>query len=110
VSPHAIADAIAALAAIGGLGGIASVLTSLTALRRHRDTATDIEAQMRPNHGTSMRDAIDRIEHGLDDLRDSHQDLSRRLGAELGALRRQSDREHADYDARLRHLEHHHAD
>lgn len=108
MTPPAIADAIAALATIGGLGGIASVLTALAALRHHRDTTRDIEAQMRPNHGTSLRDAIDRIEHGLDDLRDSHQDLTRRLGHEIGELRRTADREHADYDARLRHLEHHH--
>ena len=60
---------------------------------------------MRPDHGGSLRDAVDRIERGMDELRGEHRDLSRRLGHELGEVRRDLHQARTDHEIRLRRLE-----
>lgn len=112
-----LADTLAALSDLGGLAGLAAVLTALGTLRRaevhHAQTRQadearwlTVTAELQPNHGSSLRDAVSRIETSVDALSEGQADLARRLGHEIGEVRRAMDREHADYDARLRTLEH----
>ncbi len=77
----------------------------MAALRRHEAAAAEIRAEMRPDHGTSLRDAVDRIQHGVDELRTEHRDLNRRVGHELGEVRRDLHDVRTDHEARLRTLE-----
>lgn len=46
---------------VGGLGGLGALITSLTTIRRWKRVEADT-AQLRPNHGSSMADALHRIE------------------------------------------------
>ena len=57
---NAVAEVIAAT---GGLGGLAAALTSGAALLAARKT----RAQLEPNHGSSVKDQLNRIERSLDD-------------------------------------------
>jgi hypothetical protein len=45
------------------------------------DNLRSLHAEMQPNHGSSMRDAIDRIERSVEDLK---LELARHLGAHEG--------------------------
>jgi hypothetical protein len=93
--------------------------------------ARRIHARVSPNHGSSISDATARIEERLAEhgetirrieaeqtrqsadvliARHSVESLAREvkgLGHELGDLRATRDREHGDYDARIRSLEGH---
>lgn len=127
------------ITALGGLGGVAAIVTSAATLIQARR----IHAQVIPNHGSSLADAVSRLEDALathssaieriesaltsngetvhrieteqmktaaDVLisRQSVESLSREvkgLGHEIGDLRTTRDREHTDYDARIRSLE-----
>lgn len=113
------------ITALGGLGGAAALITSTATLIQTRR----IHARVSPNHGTSISDATQRIEdklaaHGetirrieneqtrqsADVLiaRHSIESLAREvkgMGNEIGDLRSTRDREHADYDKRIRALE-----
>lgn len=113
------------ITALGGLGGAAALVTSVATLVQTRR----IHARVSPNHGSSISDATQRIEdqlttHGetirrieteqtkqsTDVLiaRHSVESLAREvkgLGHEIGDLRVTRDREHGDYDARIRALE-----
>lgn len=91
---HALSEVAAAL---GGLGGIGAIITSTAALLEARRTRANTE----PNHGSSMADAIHRIE--ATQARYGAQIDG--IGHEIADLRRTRDREHADYDARIRRLE-----
>lgn len=57
---NAVAEVIAAT---GGLGGLAAALTSGAALLATRKT----HAQLEPNHGSTVKDQLDRIEKSLDE-------------------------------------------
>ena len=103
--PPVLADALAALSTLGGLGGLAALIAAVAALRRHEAATAEIRAEMRPDHGGSLRDAVDRIERGMDELRGGHRDLSRRLGHELGEVRRDLHQARTDHEIRLRRLE-----
>ncbi len=103
--PPVLADALAALSTLGGLGGLAALIAAVSALRRHEAATAEIRAEMRPDHGGSLRDAVDRIERGMDELRGEHRDLSRRLGHELGEVRRDLHQARTDHEIRLRRLE-----
>ena len=103
--PLVLADALAALSTLGGLGGLAALIAAVAALRRHEAATAEIRAEMRPDHGGSLRDAVDRIERGMDELRGEHRDLSRRLGHELGEVRRDLHQARTDHEIRLRRLE-----
>lgn len=118
----AVAEVITAL---GGLGGAAALITSAATLIQTRR----IHARVSPNHGSSISDATARIEEALDAhgdvihrieteqtkvgadvliARHSFESLAREvkgLGHEIGDLRATRDREHADYDKRIRRLE-----
>lgn len=85
--PPAIADAIAALSTVGGLSGLAAVLTAVLTGRRHTDDVKAVRAQLEPDHGTSVADAVCRIERDVGGLR-----------ADIRLLR-------ADHEERLRRLE-----
>ena len=103
--PPVLADALAALSTLGGLGGLAALIAAVAALRRHEAATAEIRAEMRPDHGGSLRDAVDRIERGMGELRGEHRDLSRRLGHELGEVRRDLHQARTDHEIRLRRLE-----
>ncbi|MCI6556215.1 hypothetical protein [Schaalia hyovaginalis] len=75
------------VAALGGLTGLGALITSTAGLIETR-------RRLRPNHGSSVADGVRRTE-----------DAVRSLGHQVGELHRVMDREHADYDARLRALE-----
>lgn len=139
--------------ALGGFGGVAAVVTSVATLVQARQ----IHAQVSPNHGSSLADAVNRTDIKTDEAvaavsrleqtialhsdaigrvekslisngaavqrieseqmkaasdvlisRHSIEGLSRQLkglGYEISDLRVTRDREHADYDARIRSLE-----
>lgn len=113
------------ITALGGLGGAAALITSVATLIQTRR----IHARVSPNHGSSISDATARIEEALDAhgeaihrieteqtrqsadvliARHSIESLAREvkgMGHEIGDLRTTRDREHADYDARLRVIE-----
>lgn len=113
------------ITALGGLGGAAALITSAATLIQTRR----IHARVSPNHGSSISDATARIEEALtahgdaihrieaeqtrqsaDVLiaRHSIESLAREvkgMGHEIGDLRSTRDREHADYDKRIRRLE-----
>lgn len=113
------------ITALGGLTGLSTVVASVATLIQARR----IHARVSPNHGTSISDATQRIEdklaaHGetirrieteqtkqsADVLiaRHSVESLAREvkgLGHEIGDLRKTRDREHGDYDTRIRELE-----
>lgn len=113
------------ITALGGLGGAAALITSAATLIQTRR----IHARVSPNHGSSISDATARIEDALtahgdaihrieteqtrqsaDVLiaRHSIESLTREvkgMGHEIGDLRSTRDREHADYDKRIRRLE-----
>lgn len=113
------------ITALGGLGGAAALITSAATLVQTRR----IHARVSPNHGSSISDATARIEGALaahgdaihrieteqtkasaDVLIARHavEGLAREvkgMGHEIGDLRSTRDREHADYDKRIRRLE-----
>lgn len=113
------------ITALGGLGGAAALITSIATLIQTRR----IHARVSPNHGSSISDATARIEEALDAhgeaihrieeeqtrqsadvliARHSIESLAREvkgMGHEIGDLRSTRDREHADYDKRIRSLE-----
>ena len=113
------------ITALGGLGGAAALITSAATLIQTRR----IHARVSPNHGSSISDAAARIEEALDAHGDaihrieteqtkvsadvliaqhSFESLTREvkgIGHEIGDLRATRDREHADYDKRIRRLE-----
>lgn len=113
------------ITALGGLTGLSTVVASVATLIQARR----IHARVSPNHGTSISDATQRIEdklaaHGetirrieteqtkqsADVLIALHsvESLAREvkgLGHEIGDLRATRDREHGDYDTRIRALE-----
>lgn len=113
------------ITALGGLTGLSTVVASVATLIQARR----IHARVSPNHGTSISDATQRIEdklaaHGetirrieteqtkqsADVLIALHsvESLAREvkgLGHEIGDLRVTRDREHGDYDTRIRALE-----
>lgn len=89
---HAIAEIITAT---GGLGGLAAALTGAATLLAARRT----RAQLEPNHGSSVKDQLNRIEqelnvHGAqllqithrvdsidDHAHDSHSEMRRRIAS-----------------------------
>ena len=77
--PPVLADALAALSTLGGLGGLAALIAAVAALHRHEAAAAELRAE--------------------------HRDLSRRLGHELGEVRRDLHDVRTDHEARLRTLE-----
>lgn len=145
--------AVEIISALGGFGGVAAVVTSAATLIQARQ----IHAQVSPNRGSSLADAVNRTDTKTDEAvagvirleqtiashsgaiermekslvsngeavqrieseqmktasdvlisRHSIEGLSRQikgLGYEIGDLRATRDREHADYDARIRSLE-----
>lgn len=141
------------ITALGGLGGVAAIVTSAATLIQARR----IHAQVSPNHGSSLADAVNRTDaktaeavdavSRLEDALSSHSSAIERiesaltsngetvrrieteqtktaadvmvtrhqieglarelkgLGHEIGDIRSTRDREHGDYDARIRTLE-----
>ena len=101
----ALTDALAALSTLGGLGGLAAVITAWRTGRRQADDVTTIRAAIEPDHGTSLADAVHRIETDLGALRPDLADLRSALGHEVGEIRRAYDHTHADHATRIRRLE-----
>lgn len=96
---HAIAEIITAT---GGLGGLAAALTGAATLLAARKT----HAQLAPNHGSTVKDQLNRIEqelnnHGTqllqithrinsvdDHAHDTHREINQRLSALENGRRR----------------------
>ena len=90
---HAIAEIITAT---GGLGGLAAALTGAATLLAARRT----RAQLEPNHGSSVKDKLNRIEqelnnhgtqllqitHRIDSVDDHAHDTHREINQRLSAL------------------------
>lgn len=113
------------ITALGGLTGFSSVIAAVATFVQTKR----IHARITPNHGSSLSDGVDRIEAKLSEhgetiqrikseqtktaadvliARHSVESLTREvkgLGHEIGDLRVTRDREHGDYDARIRSLE-----
>lgn len=51
------------ITAAGGLGGLAATITGIATLLAARRTASQLE----PDHGTSVKDQLNRIERSLDE-------------------------------------------
>lgn len=92
----------------GGMAGLAAIVTALGTLRRQEKGMAAVRAELEPNHGSSMKDAMGRIEKQLYTLSDRVESLDHRLGHEIGDMRRSADTAHADLAARIRHLEQNH--
>jgi hypothetical protein len=64
---------------VAGIAGLSAVIGAwLTSRKTHR-TVTAMRADMRPNGGSSLRDAVDRIERTLVIVAESQTDDRRRL-------------------------------
>lgn len=63
------------ITAFGGFGGFAATLTSLATLLAARKT----RAQLEPNHGSSVKDQLNRIERSLDEHGDQLDHQSEQL-------------------------------
>jgi hypothetical protein len=64
----------------GGCIGVLRVVHNALS-RSVADNLKEMQAELRPNHGSSLRDAIDRIERNVDEV---HIKLERHLGAHEG--------------------------
>lgn len=102
---QALIDSLGAFGAVGGLSGLAAVLAALRELRTSRVDVRAVRAQVEPNHGSSLADSVRRTEASVTDL-------SRRMGHELGEIRRdvQGVRDdlraaRSDHESRLERLE-----
>jgi len=73
-----IAEAVVCVG--GGVIGVWRVVHNALA-RSVSERLREIQAEIQPNHGSSMRDAIDRIEASLESVK---LDLARHLGAHEG--------------------------
>ncbi len=73
-----ITEAIVVVA--GAVVGVWRVVHNALA-RSVTERLHELQAELRPNHGSSMRDAIDRIERSLDEVK---LELARHLGAHEG--------------------------
>jgi len=73
-----ISEAVVCVA--GGIVGAYKVIHNALA-KSVTEKLREVEAEMKPNHGSSMRDAIDRIEANLNELK---VELARHLGAHEG--------------------------
>lgn len=91
---------IETLTSLGGLAGLAAFITSAAGLIETR-------RRLRPNHGSSISDAVSRIEAAQTQQGKDIRDLRSFVGHQIGEIRRDANREHADYDTRIRHLEEH---
>lgn len=92
------AHVIESLASLGGLAGLGALITSTASL-------VETRRRLRPNHGSSVADAITRIETMQIQQGKDLRSLRSFVGHEIGEIRRDAHREHADYDTRIRHLE-----
>lgn len=70
-------DFFSALAEIGGLAGLAALITALVQLRHIRRDAKTSAVELTHNHGSSMKDAVARIEGSV-----------KSLGHQVGEIRR----------------------
>jgi len=64
----------------GGIIGVWRVVHNALS-RSVAENLREMQAELKPNHGSSMRDAIDRIEKNVSDLK---VELARHLGAHEG--------------------------
>ena len=99
---HEIAPIITAL---GGLGGVATLLLALPQLRRIKHDSAAVREQVEPNHGSSLKDAVHRIEIAQDNIRDDMRQMRGALGHELGDFRRAQEAVNADVRERVARLE-----
>lgn len=65
---------------LGGFAGIAAVLAAIPALRKIGRNSKTAAEEARPNHGSSMRDAVIRIEATVQGMRDTQKAHGHQLG------------------------------
>ena len=84
---HPIALVVADIMILGGFlvwiakplrAGIGSILAM-------KDDVAEIKAQVLPNHGTSIRDAVDRLEDGQRDIKDTQNEHTKRMDEHIQA-------------------------
>lgn len=52
-------ETLATLGGLGGLGGLIAGFASLRTSRQAKDSGDAIKTELRPNHGSSLRDKVD---------------------------------------------------
>lgn len=67
----------------GGIGGIAALIS---ALKNRKDSKQIIE-EVSNSHGTNLRDDVDRIMKGVDDLTETTRQSFRRMDHQFGEMR-----------------------
>lgn len=114
--PESVAAFVAALLGLvatiitGLLAVVAAVVTVwrakikplLTSTQQAANTAAD---QLTPNHGSSARDSLGRIEHTLDRLDRSFNRQIGEIRADMTRHNEWSDRQHSELFRRVNHLE-----
>lgn len=86
-----------AIASVGGLTGLAALLSALAALRTSKQaensadkahgTSQAIIGELKPNHGSSLRDAVDQLDRKTDLLAEEVTVLARSMDATNGLIR-----------------------
>ncbi|EEH64399.1 hypothetical protein HMPREF0044_0136 [Gleimia coleocanis DSM 15436] len=91
----------------GLLTALATLITAIGTLRNHTSIKS-VKAEVSHNHGSSMKDAISRIEKRQTGLRASTRAMRKELsslGHQIGEIKSAANVTHQDHAARLRALE-----
>lgn len=86
------------------INAIAALVAAFAAWRANRR----VKRELSPNHGSSTRDAINRIEKSQNALTEglaAQREMIRSLGHQVGEIRRDASQVHEDHADRLRNLE-----
>ena len=85
-----------------------SAVAALVAATASWRTNGKVRSELTHNHGSSMKDALARIEvrqTKIAQAQDSHEELSRSMGHQIGEIRDDARQIHADHSAPIRNLE-----
>lgn len=63
---------------LGGFAGLGSLIASLATLRKTGEVKTDTK-ELKPNHGGSFRDVLDRVAHQVDSLDTRFHSMNERM-------------------------------
>ncbi|MGV9183749.1 hypothetical protein [Arcanobacterium canis] len=80
---------VTTLSNLGGFAGIAALLgVVLPRLKQIEKDSEIVRIQLTPNHGSSMKDQIRRIEKSIDQIQETSADWHGSLGHQIGEIRR----------------------
>ena len=85
-----------------------SAVAALVAATASWRTGGKVRRELSANHGSSMKDALARIESrqaAIAQVQHSYEELSRSMGHQIGEIRDDAREIHADHSARIRNLE-----